>query len=170
MFLLRTGILHVPAHDEAAGDAVTEVLRSSGARVHLMLESSAGDDRHWIADLLRRWSDEEELDLIVTIGATLPAPGPSGREIVPDATSDVIERDLPGLAETMRAYAQEELPLASLHRGVAGIRGRTLILNLPQGAGPRLSLPGGGGRPHCAGDCASAPISGSAGIGETPGR
>jgi hypothetical protein len=92
--------------------------------------------RNVIEEILCRWCDEEELDLLVTIGGTLPAPGPGAREIVPDATLAVAERQLPGLAEAMRAAAQEELPLAIIDRSVAAIRGRTLLLNLPAGAAP----------------------------------
>ena len=85
---------------------------------------------------LRRWCDEEELDLVLTVGGTMPAPGPSGRQIVPDAAAEVAERSLPGLGEAMRAYAQETTDLALIERSAAVIRGRTLILNLPDGAGP----------------------------------
>ena len=92
--------------------------------------------RNVIEDILCRWCDEEELDLIVTIGGTLPAPGPGAREIVPDATLAVAERQLPGLGEAMRAYAQDELPLAIIDRSIAAIRGRTLLINLPAGAAP----------------------------------
>ncbi len=67
---------------------------------------------------------------------SLPAPGPSGRQIVPDATAEAAERTLPGLGEAMRAYAQETTDLALIDRSAAVIRGRTLILNLPGGAGP----------------------------------
>jgi molybdopterin biosynthesis enzyme MoaB len=74
------------------------------------------------------------LDLVITIGGTLPAPGPSGREILPEATLRVAERPMPGLGEAMRAYAEEELPLAMIDRSVAAIRGRTLLVNLPAGA------------------------------------
>ena len=90
--------------------------------------------RNLIEDVLRRWCDEEELDLVLTIGGTLPAPGPSGREIVPEATLAVGERVVPGLPEAMRAVAHEQTELALIDRSVAVIRGRTLILNLPAGA------------------------------------
>ena len=115
--------------------AVRELLRAEAPGTVVIQESYAASQRHWIADVLRRWSDEQELDLNVTIGGTLPAPGPSEREIVPDATTEVAERMLPGFGEAMRAYAQETTDLALIDRCLAGIRGRTLILNLPQGAG-----------------------------------
>lgn len=132
--LIRTGILHVPAIDDQASTAVRGLLRAQAPEAAVLLESQTADQRNQVADVLRRWSDEEELDLIVTIGGTMPSSGPSGREIVPDATADVAERALPGLGEAMRAYAQEVTELALIDRSGAAIRGRTLILNLPQGA------------------------------------
>jgi molybdopterin biosynthesis enzyme MoaB len=137
----RVGLLHVPALDLATGEAVRRVLAAELGTVAFMQENYAAGQRHWIEDVLVRWCDEEELDLLLTIGGTLPAPGPSGREIVPEATAAVLERGLPGLAEAMRQAAQDDEPLAWIDRGVAGIRGRTLILNLPEGraAAPFLS-------------------------------
>lgn len=87
--------------------------------------------RYQVEETLRRWCDEEELDLLVTVGGTFPAAGPAPAEIVPEATAAVIERALPGLPEAMRAWAAEESSQALLDRGVAGIRGRTLLVNLP---------------------------------------
>ncbi len=87
--------------------------------------------RYQLEETLRRWCDEEELDLILTVGGTFPAPGPSAAEIVPEATTAVLERLMPSLPETMRAKAVAKDPTAMLDRGVAGIRGRTLIINLP---------------------------------------
>ena len=89
--------------------------------------------RYQLEETLRRWCDEEELDLILTVGGTFPAPGPSATEIVPEATTAVLERLMPSLPETMRARAVAKNPMAMLDRGVAGIRGRTLIINLPGG-------------------------------------
>lgn len=132
---IRTGLLHVPALDEAAGKEVRKVLRLLRG-VIVLQESYAASQRHWIEQTLIRWCDEEELDLILTIGGTLPAPGPSSDEIVPDATSAVIERSLLGLAQFMRRVALDISPLAMLDRGVIGIRGRTLIINLPAEAEP----------------------------------
>ncbi len=132
--MIKTGILCVPAYDEAAVLAVRRLLTGAAPGCVILLDQAAPMQRHVIEEVLRRWADEDELDLIITVGGTLPAPGPSGREIVPDATLAVAERLLPGLPETMRALAQEEAPLAILDRSVAAIRGRTLILNLPAGA------------------------------------
>lgn len=131
--VIRTGILHVPEIDGLAGRAVRSLLQQSTAGCVVVLERGIAGQRYLVEECLRNWSDEEELDLILTIGGAYPAPGPSADEIVPEATQSVIERQLPGLAETMRAVAQEETILALLDRGVAGIRGRTLIINLPAG-------------------------------------
>lgn len=118
--------------------SLTALLRQSLAGFFLIHQQQGSSQRYWIEETLRRWCDEEEIDLIVTVGGTFPAPGPSAAEIVPEATNSVIERPLPSVPETMRAYALEEDPSAILDRGVAGIRGRTLMINLP--AGPRLTL------------------------------
>ncbi len=131
---IKTGILCVPAYDEGAVTAVRRLLAGGAPGCVVLLDHTVTMQRHLVEEVLRRWADEDELDLIITVGGTLPAPGPSGREIVPDATQAVAERLLPGLPETMRALAQEEATLAILDRSVAAIRGRTLILNLPAGA------------------------------------
>lgn len=136
--LLRLGILCVPAMDD---DAVTTVLRAV-QRVHaptvLVVTGTALHQRNWLEELLCTWCDVEELDLVFTVGGTLPAPGPSTAEIVPEATRTVVERLMPGLAEAMRQHAQQQSRLAWLDRGVVGIRGRSLIVNLPAGAAPAL--------------------------------
>ena len=138
--VVRTGILCIPDYDEAAAAAVRRLLTGVVPGALVVLEQRTLGQRNLIAEVLRRWSDEEELDLIVTIGATLPAPGPSGRELAPEATLEVAERLLPGLAEAMRAQGQEVSPLALLERGVAVIRGRTAIVNLPAGAARAITV------------------------------
>jgi len=88
------------------------------------------DERALIAETLAAWCDRGDLDLIVTTGGTGFAP----RDITPEATRDVIERDAPGLAEAMRREGAKITPHAMLSRAVAGIRGGTLIVNLPGSA------------------------------------
>lgn len=85
------------------------------------------DEREQIREILCTWSDEEGLDLILTTGGTGFAP----RDVTPEATRDVIEREAPGLAEAMRVEGLKVTPHAMLSRAIAGIRGRTLIVNLP---------------------------------------
>lgn len=84
------------------------------------------DERDSISDTLRKWADEG-LDLILTTGGTGLAP----RDVTPEATLDVVERMVPGFCEAMRAEGLKYTPLAMLSRAVAGVRGRTLIVNLP---------------------------------------
>ncbi len=85
------------------------------------------DERAQIAATLRHWSDELQLDLILTTGGTGFAP----RDVTPEAMRDVIERETPGLAEAMRWEGLKKTPHAMLSRAAAGIRGSTLIVNLP---------------------------------------
>lgn len=84
------------------------------------------DERPMIAAQLRAWS-QAGIDLILTTGGT----GFSPRDVTPEATQDVIERETPGLPEAMRAAGLSKTPNAMLSRAKAGIRGRTLIVNLP---------------------------------------
>jgi molybdenum cofactor synthesis domain-containing protein len=85
------------------------------------------DERAMIAQMLLVWADEVGLDLVLTTGGT----GFGPRDVTPEATRDVIEKEAPGLAEAMRADSLRITPHAMLSRAVAGIRGTTLILNLP---------------------------------------
>lgn len=85
------------------------------------------DEAEQIAATLRTWSDEQQLNLILTTGGTGLAP----RDVTPEATKTVIERDAPGIAEGLRAVSLHYTRMAMLSRGVAGVRGRTLIINLP---------------------------------------
>ncbi|MBI5568078.1 MAG: molybdopterin adenylyltransferase [Chloroflexi bacterium] len=85
------------------------------------------DDRSLIRATLIAWCDDLKLNLILTTGGTGFAP----RDITPEATRDVIEREAPGLAEAMRADSLQKTPHALLSRAVCGLRGCTLIVNLP---------------------------------------
>ncbi len=96
-----------------------------GAEVARMAVSP--DDRAGIAAILRAWCDEDRLALIVTTGGTGLAP----RDVTPDATLAVLDYQVPGMAEAMRAAGLAHTPLAMLSRAVVGVRGQTLIINLP---------------------------------------
>ncbi|MEZ4656593.1 MAG: molybdopterin-binding protein [Caldilineaceae bacterium] len=134
--IIRAAILSIPQYDDQAISAVRDLLQATSSELHVVRTESAGNQRYWLEEVLRRWCDEEELDLILTIGGTMPAAGSAAAEITPEATGAVIERQLPGFSEAMRQFASQETLLAYLDRGIAGIRGRTLIVNLPAGAAP----------------------------------
>jgi molybdopterin adenylyltransferase len=85
------------------------------------------DEREQIEATLCEWSDEKQVNLILTTGGTGLAP----RDVTPEATKTVIDREAPGIAEAMRAVSLEHTPFGMLSRGVAGTRGHTLIINLP---------------------------------------
>jgi molybdopterin biosynthesis enzyme MoaB len=133
IMLIRTGILTIPAYDEAAVAALRNLLRSDLPGAKVMIDKGSEGKRYVVEETLRRWSDEEEMDLILTVGGTRPALGPAAGERVPEATAAVAERALPGLAEAMRAAAGTLNRQAWLDRGVTVIRGATLIINLPAG-------------------------------------
>lgn len=85
------------------------------------------DDTHAIVPALLRSCDQDRVDLIVTTGGTGLAP----RDVTPEATRAVLSREAPGIAEAIRLSGLGKTPYAALSRGVAGVRGRTLIVNLP---------------------------------------
>ncbi len=84
------------------------------------------DERDLIAARLRQWADEQDVALVLTTGGT----GFTPRDVTPEATRDVIHREAPGLAEAMRAQGLAITPHAMLSRAVAGMRNKTLIINL----------------------------------------
>jgi molybdopterin adenylyltransferase len=85
------------------------------------------DEKTLIMEALSRLSDAGTIDLILTTGGT----GVSPRDVTPEATRAVIDRELPGMAEAMRAESMKKTPHAMISRAIAGIRNRTLIVNLP---------------------------------------
>lgn len=110
---------------DASGPAVLERLAALGweaAASHIVPDNQSQIE-HW----LRKWADEERLDLVLTTGGT----GFSPRDRTPEATLAVCDRLAPGLAEAMRSAGLAKTPHAMLSRGVCGIRGSTLIVNLP---------------------------------------
>ncbi len=110
---------------DASGPALEAIVRSQGwqvARTQVL-----PDDLLLLRDCLAAWADAGDLDIILTTGGT----GFSPRDVTPEATLSVIERSAPGLAEAMRAASLSLTPHAMLSRSAAGIRKRTLIINLP---------------------------------------
>src|SRR5439155_23224430 len=110
---------------DTSGDAVSELLVSIGAE--LVRREIVPDERAQIAEMLRAWSDAGDVDVIITTGGT----GLAARDVTPEATLDVADRHVPGIAEAMRAEGMRHTPKAMLSRGVAVVRVRTLIVNLP---------------------------------------
>ena len=110
---------------DESGAVLRELLGSIG--VSVVQYAVLPDERARIAAALTDLADNGNVDLIVTTGGTGVAP----RDVTPEATRDVIDRELPGMAEAMRAESLRKTPHAMLSRAVAGIRGRTLIINLP---------------------------------------
>lgn len=110
---------------DTSGPALVGELEKLGCRI--AFAEIIADDRDLIAARLREHADGGEVNLILTTGGTGFAP----RDNTPEATRSVIEREAPGLAELMRLRSLDSTPLAPLSRAVCGIRGRTLIVNLP---------------------------------------
>lgn len=111
--------------EDESGAVLAELAREVGAEV--VGRDLVPDDRARIEERLRRWADEDDLELVLTTGGTGFAPS----DVTPEATRAVIEREAPGLAEAMRAASREHTRHWMLSRAVAGIRGGTLIVNLP---------------------------------------
>ena len=107
-----------------SGPALVDLCAAAGLETSLEV---VADDRSAIADALRRLADEEGARFVFTTGGT----GMTADDVTPEATLDAIEREAPGYAETIRAESRGHTPLGILTRGVAGIRGRTLIVNFP---------------------------------------
>lgn len=109
-------------------DKSAEVIREMVADLgEVVAYAVVPDERQILAAKLREFCDEAGADLVLTTGGT----GFSPRDVTPEATRDVIEREVPGLPEAMRAASLKITPQAMLSRAVAGIRGKTLIVNLP---------------------------------------
>jgi molybdenum cofactor synthesis domain-containing protein len=111
--------------EDASGPALARLIDAEGWSVSK--QEILPDDESAIRERLISWADGGELDVILTTGGTGFAP----RDVTPEATRAVIDREAPGLAESMRAASLKVTPHAMLSRIVAGIRKRTLILNLP---------------------------------------
>jgi len=128
---LRFGILTVSDRSsrgeraDLSGPALADFVRARGWLASLA--DVVADDRLTIASTLTAWCARGDLDVLLTTGGTGFAP----RDVTPEATRDVIEREAPGLAEAIRAESLKITPHAMLSRAVAGIRGRTIIINLP---------------------------------------
>lgn len=110
---------------DESGKVIAELIKSIGAEVADYV--IVPDERDMISKNLKRMADEFGIDLILTTGGT----GFSPRDITPEATLDVIDRQVPGITEAMRAKNLAIIPQAMLSRAISGIRNQTLIINLP---------------------------------------
>jgi molybdopterin adenylyltransferase len=111
--------------EDTSGDYMVRAFRE--ADMEVARYEIVADEENIISRTIAAWADSGELDLIVTTGGT----GISPRDVTPEATLKVIEKELPGIVEMMRAIGYRKTPTAILSRAVAGIRGRCLIVNLP---------------------------------------
>lgn len=129
--MIRAGILTASTlgargeRVDTSAQAIRELVATLDARVEVY--RIVADDRASIESTLREWCDDLHLDLVLTTGGT----GLSPTDVTPEATSAVIDRPVPGLAEAMRLEGLKQTPRAMLSRAIAGIRGQTLIVNLP---------------------------------------
>jgi molybdenum cofactor synthesis domain-containing protein len=129
--MIRFGILTLSdrsasgERNDLSGPALADLIRAENWSV--IEQAILPDDESAIRAKLTDWADNGRFDVILTTGGT----GFALRDVTPEATRAVIQRDAPGLAETMRFESLKKTPHAMLSRAVAGIRGRTLIVNLP---------------------------------------
>jgi molybdenum cofactor synthesis domain-containing protein len=111
--------------EDRSGPKLRERVKALGWAV--AAQELVPDETDQISALLRRLADSGRISVILTTGGT----GVALRDVTPEATRAVIEREIPGVAEVMRAEGSKATPLAALSRAVAGVRGRTVIINLP---------------------------------------
>lgn len=111
--------------EDESGAVLVELVRGAGATV--VAKEVLPDDLEPLAERLRALAERDDVNLVVTTGGT----GLSPRDNTPEATRAVIEREVPGLAEAMRAETLRQTPTAMLSRGLCGVRSGALIVNLP---------------------------------------
>lgn len=111
--------------EDLSGEAIREMITPLGAAV--IDYQVIPDDVETIVERLTDMADHVGADVVITTGGT----GVSPRDVTPEATKRVIDRELPGMTEAMRAASMKKTPNAMISRAVCGIRGRTLIINLP---------------------------------------
>lgn len=114
---------------DTSGDAASDWASARGYQV--VDRAVVPDETVAIVGRLAAWCDGDGVDLVLTTGGT----GLSPRDVTPEATRAVLDREAPGIAERIRALQLERFPRAALSRGLAGTRGRTLVVNLPGSTG-----------------------------------
>jgi molybdenum cofactor synthesis domain-containing protein len=129
--MMRAGVITISdrgyrgEREDTSGKVIQGMVRSMGAEIEF--STVVPDEQDKIKEALIQGADEMDLDLIVTTGGT----GVSPRDVTPEATREVIEQEIPGFAEAMRMEGLKKTPHAMISRAVCGIRGHTLIVNLP---------------------------------------
>ncbi|MGO9120443.1 MAG: molybdenum cofactor biosynthesis protein B [Desulfomonilaceae bacterium] len=129
--MLNAGVLTISdrssqgLRQDASGPQLADVLRQH--EIEVVWTAVVPDEERDIRLALINWADDERADLIITTGGT----GLSPRDVTPEATTAVVQRLIPGMAEAMRAASLLKTPHAMISRAVAGVRGKTLIINLP---------------------------------------
>lgn len=123
---------HAGTRDDLSGPAVKRRLEEIGWQVAVL--EVLPDENEIIAARLTALADGSRISAIFTTGGT----GVAARDVTPEATRSIIEKEIPGLGEVMRAHGRNSTPLAVLSRGIAGTRGKALIVNLP--GSPRGAL------------------------------
>ena len=132
---IKTGILTISdkgsrgERKDKSGSMAEELLRNAGFSIEKM--EIVPDNQNKIRETLIRWADNDRLSLIVTSGGT----GLSPTDVTPQAMADVLDFQVPGIAEAMRAESLKKTPHAILSRALAGVRGSCLIINLPGSPG-----------------------------------
>jgi molybdopterin adenylyltransferase len=114
---------------DASGDSIAAW--AGERRYEVTARELVADETVRIVSTLIGWADADQADLILTTGGT----GLTARDVTPEATKAVVEREAPGIAEALRMAVYPRFPRAALSRGTAGVRGRTLIVNLPGSPG-----------------------------------
>jgi molybdopterin adenylyltransferase len=120
---------HRGERSDTSGDAIAAWIAERGWT--LAARSLLPDETGAVASALIGWADGDQADLVLTTGGT----GLTARDVTPEATRAVLDKEAPGIAEALRMSVYPRFPRAALSRGVAGVRGRTLIVNLPGSTG-----------------------------------
>lgn len=113
--------------EDRSYDVIAETLKNQMAEAEVVSYEIVPDEQEVISQNLVTLADKAQVDLVLTTGGT----GLSPRDVTPEATMEVITKIVPGLAEAMRAESLKKTPAAMISRAVAGMRGRTLVINLP---------------------------------------
>jgi len=129
---MRVGVLTISDRvsrgemPDRGGAAIVAILTEVVPEAAFTMET-VPDERDYIGEVLKRWCDEDHLDAIITTGGT----GLALRDVTPEATLEVIDKRVPGIEEALRAKGSATVATSILSRGVCGVRGETLVVNLP---------------------------------------